>query len=69
MAVPAPEVGADHLPVRVEGVVFVQEPHVGRLPLADVDVAVELLDDVVEPEAADPLVGRRWRPRLNHHWP
>ena len=48
---------------------FAQEPHVRGLDVEEVDVPVELLDDVIEPEAADPLVGRCGGAGLGSHRP
>ena len=69
MLVAAAEVVADHLLVRLEGVVLAQERRVGRVDVEEVDVLVELLDHVIEAEAADPLLGWRWRARLGTHRP
>ena len=67
--VATPEVVPDHVAIGLERAVPVEEAHVRRQRVADVDVAVELLDDVIEPEAADELLARRRAAGLGGHRP
>lgn len=60
MAVALTEPSPHSFAVRPEGVVVAKERHVRRVVSADVDVSVELLDNVIETERADPLIGG-WR--------